>query len=110
MLVDNTLFVLILAALTLMIFALSIIVGQLFVDSRKESKLRPDKAVATPKTTPHECTHSFGYLSERPTNQQIPSECLNCVRVIECIKALAKPRKSSQAQSDVVPQQCSDSG
>ncbi|MEM3550720.1 MAG: hypothetical protein QXN87_07950 [Candidatus Bathyarchaeia archaeon] len=31
------------------------------------------------------CTHSFGYLSQRPKGEEIPVECLTCVKVLDCM-------------------------
>jgi len=32
-----------------------------------------------------ECPHHFGYLGERKTGEVIPSECIECMRSIECM-------------------------
>ncbi|MEJ2241863.1 MAG: hypothetical protein P8Y18_06955 [Candidatus Bathyarchaeota archaeon] len=31
------------------------------------------------------CLHRFGYLSERQTGEAIPTECIECMRSIECM-------------------------
>ena len=31
------------------------------------------------------CHHHFGYLQEHAGNSSVPDECLNCLRVVECM-------------------------
>jgi hypothetical protein len=31
------------------------------------------------------CAHHFGYLSERPKNEQIPDECVTCEHIVKCM-------------------------
>jgi hypothetical protein len=31
------------------------------------------------------CRHSFGYLSKRAANEQIPDECMTCENIIQCM-------------------------
>lgn len=38
----------------------------------------------TPKT---ECIHHFGYLRTLPRSRSIPSECLGCLEIVECLTA-----------------------
>jgi len=56
------------------------------------------------------CLHGFGYLSQRPKNEEIPSECLTCVKLLECMlsenksEAFTSQRKNEKS----VVQQTSD--
>jgi len=90
MLVDNTLFLLILTAITLVIIVLFAVVANLFIESRQIHRFRLEKIAQNVKETPHECAHFFGYLSEHPRNQPIPNECFGCLLAIDCVKALHK--------------------
>jgi len=40
---------------------------------------------AQPEKPKHVCSHSFGHLSALPKNASIPSECLGCPQIIECL-------------------------
>jgi Ca2+/Na+ antiporter len=39
------------------------------------------------------CAHHFGYLIELPKNTPIPSECLGCPQVVECMTTLKVQKK-----------------
>jgi hypothetical protein len=38
----------------------------------------------TPQPTP-QCTHHYGYLSERQTREEIPGECITCTQILDCM-------------------------
>ena len=35
--------------------------------------------------TPSECLHYLGYLSEKPSQEQIPDECMMCKDIVTCM-------------------------
>jgi hypothetical protein len=37
-----------------------------------------------------QCSHHFGYLSERSTKERIPEECMICENVLNCMSKKAK--------------------
>jgi len=37
------------------------------------------------------CSHYFGYLSQRPKTEEIPTECVTCERVIACLSKKVEP-------------------
>lgn len=39
------------------------------------------------------CVHHFGYLRKLPRNTPIPSECLGCPQVVECLTTLKVAKK-----------------
>jgi hypothetical protein len=32
------------------------------------------------------CRHSFGYLSKRAGNEEIPDECMTCENIVQCMR------------------------
>jgi len=55
--------------------------------AKKKNNVKEKKATKNtqPEKTKHLCSHSFGYLSALPKNASIPSECLGCHQIIECL-------------------------
>jgi len=43
-----------------------------------------EEKVETPEA-PSECTHYLGYLSEKPSKEQIPDECMMCKDIVTCM-------------------------
>ncbi len=112
MLVDNTVFLVTLVAITLVIIVLFALVADMLVEGKREKRLRAERnaeiaevfrAAEAARQAPHKCVHSVGYLSELPRNQPIPDECLGCVVAIHCIRtqpqAAANPPTSYQQGS-----------
>ncbi len=50
--------------------------GQALPTIEKEIVERPPKI---------QCTHHFGYLSQRPKKEGIPEECMVCERIVKCM-------------------------
>jgi len=94
MVIDNTLLFLLLGALTLIIIVLFALSANLLIESRQSQKLKLDKMAQIARETPHECAHSFGYLSSLSRHQSIPNECFGCLLAIDCVKAKPKPAKT----------------
>ena len=51
-----------------------------------------------------ECTHHFGYLSERSKGEETPDECMICKKTIECM--LLRLRKSEKAIEEIKKWYC----
>lgn len=64
----------------------------LFVRPKKEKQKSTKKQImkANKASISSDCTHSFGYLANRPENTPIPQECLFCLRVTGCISNIIK--------------------
>jgi uncharacterized Zn finger protein len=53
---------------------------------KKNNKIeKKDVNNTQPEKPKHVCSHTFGYLSALPKNASIPSECLGCPQIIECL-------------------------
>ncbi len=100
MVIDNTLFFLILGAVTLITIVLFALSANLLIESRQRQKLKLDKMAQIVKETPHECAHAFGYLSSLSRHQRIPNECFGCLLAIDCLKANPKPIKAETHKRD----------
>ena len=81
----ETLFQLILAALTFVIVGMGFIVYLMILGERGRKKLMAERMSAATKTTPDNCSHYFGYLGQYPTDQPIPDECFGCMKALQCI-------------------------
>jgi RAB protein geranylgeranyltransferase component A len=56
-----------------------------------------DEKTAQQPTTP-QCTHHFGYLSERSSKEKISDECIACAEIVNCMLKAMKPQQGSQHQ------------
>ncbi len=79
------LFLLILAAETLLMIAVLGIIYVLVEADRKKKLRATERAVVA---VARKCPHFFGYLTEQPGNQQIPEECTGCPLAMECKQAV----------------------
>ena len=55
----------------------------LFGKNKKEEKSRTQKK-GKQKKPESGCSHSFGYLSDRPENASVPEECFFCKKLVDC--------------------------
>ena len=46
-----------------------------------------------------ECSHYFGYLSEKESRGEIPEECLTCIDTLFCM--LSKIQKSDRSNKEI---------
>ena len=53
----------------------------------------PKPMVVESRSSNSHCVHHFGYLRELPKNTPIPSECLGCPQVVECMTTLKVDKK-----------------
>lgn len=99
----ETLFQLILAALTFVIIGMFFIVYLMIVGEREKKKLKAMvHLLTTEKDAEKVCQHSFGYLSGYPLNQPIPEECFGCTKAIACMNQRATEKTTDMAE---LPQQ-----
>lgn len=54
---------------------------------KKKIMIPKEKILDTPESekSEKECVHGFGYLYALPKNTSIPSECLGCPKIVECL-------------------------
>lgn len=57
---------------------------------RTKSEREEDALIKSEQTSPtspkqHGCQNSFGYLSKRARDSEIPEECMICERLVECM-------------------------
>ena len=94
MFIDNTVLFLILGAISLILVVLFAVSANLLIESKQKQKLQLGRMTQVLGGTPHECAHSFGYLSLLSERQRIPDECFGCRIAIDCIKANPKPAEA----------------
>jgi hypothetical protein len=74
--------------------------GAVVADSQEEIEASDsvvERVVEKKDVEEIECKHDFGYLKSLPRGAQIPDECLNCLRIVECKHSyLAKPDGESE--------------
>lgn len=66
---------------------------QVPVDEAKETVVKektPAKGHVETREKPSGCSYYLGYLSERPSKDKIPDECLICKDIVECMLKKAK--------------------
>jgi len=79
------LFILVLAAQTLLVIVvLGIIYALIQGDRKKKSRATEHAVVAVAR----ECPYFFGYLAQQPRSQPIPGECFGCQLSSECKHAV----------------------
>jgi len=59
----------------------------------REGSVQDEKTTQHP-TTP-QCTHHFGYLSERSSKEKIPDECMACAEIVNCMLKAMRTQKGS---------------
>ena len=52
---------------------------------KKDEKESSDKPIKKDENTPLGCLKQFGYLSKRPKGTPIPSECMTCLKMVDCM-------------------------
>lgn len=60
---------------------------------RKNQEAQGHVVRAENRSSNSDCVHHFGYLRELPKSTSIPSECLGCHRVVECLTTLKVAEK-----------------
>ena len=45
---------------------------------------------AAPQPAKTQCSHHFGYLSERSSKEKIPEECMACGEIVNCMLKAVK--------------------
>jgi hypothetical protein len=58
-------------------------------DARNDGELTLSLPIINDKSVERsskiQCTHHFGYLSQRPKKESIPEECIVCERIVKCM-------------------------
>jgi DNA-directed RNA polymerase subunit RPC12/RpoP len=54
-----------------------------------------DARIENPKQAQEKCFHHFGYLSVRQADEIIPTECIECMRSIECMLAKTNSKEAA---------------
>ena len=90
--------VLFLTSLILIIISLIVLLFLVFLKSREIDRLKQIlggtiKKVVLPN---HVCLYQFGYLSAYPKGKPIPSECMGCSDVFECLEYREKKPKTTK--------------
>jgi len=90
--------VLVLTSLTLIIVSLIVLLFLVFLKSKEIDRLKQIlggtiKKVVLPT---HVCLYQFGYLSSYPKGKPIPSECMGCSDIFECLAYREKKRKTTK--------------
>jgi len=98
----ETLFTLILVALTFVIVGMCFIVYIMIIGER-EKRMKAEGIQVSNAEPDAECPHVFGYLSGYPLNQPIPDECFGCINAMQCMNqkkpvAEAEPVGSAEAE------------
>jgi len=44
-----------------------------------------EKPAQQPSPEIPQCSHYFGYLSQRPKKESIPEECMTCEKIVQCM-------------------------
>jgi hypothetical protein len=65
-------------------------VENLQAEALKTAKESLEEEKATPTAAKAECTHHFGYLSERSSKEKIPEECMDCTQIVNCMLKAVK--------------------
>jgi hypothetical protein len=47
------------------------------------------------KQSQEKCLHHFGYLSERKTDEIVPTECIECMRSVECMLSKTNSKQAA---------------
>ena len=92
-----------LTALTLLVIALIVLLFLVFLKSREMDRLKQIlggtiKNVAALGST-HVCLYKFGYLRSYPKGKPIPSECMGCSDIFECLAHRKKKPKTTKKKT-----------
>jgi len=101
----ETLFLLILVALTFVVIGMSFIVYIMIISEREKRRLEVKEDSTGEKETEQECLHFFGYLAGYPPNEPIPDECFGCIKAIECMNAKAVENTTEAVEPEPAQQQ-----
>jgi len=81
----ETLFFLVLTALTFVLVGMGFIVYLMILGEREKNRVRAQLDSFRRIDAELVCPHSFGYLSGNPPNEPVPDECFGCPKAVECM-------------------------
>lgn len=79
---------LVLMSVTLLLIVAAVLFRLMWLKSAEVDRLRQVLQGTVKKlvSADHVCRHSFGYLNSFPKSRPIPSECMGCSKVFECLE------------------------
>lgn len=90
---------LVLTSVTLLLIVVFVLFRLMWLKSIEVDRLKRvlQGAVKKVALTNHVCQHHFGYLNSAPQGQPIPSECMDCPDVLECLAHKEGKEKRARA-------------
>ena len=87
--------VLVLASVTLVIIAVVVLFRSVLLKSKEVDRMKQILQGTLKKvvSATHACPHHFGYLNSFPNSKPIPSECMGCSDIFECLAQKGKRKK-----------------
>ena len=87
--------VLVLASVTLVIIAVVVLFRSVLLKSREVDRMKQILQGTLKKvvSATDVCPHHFGYLNSFPKGKPIPSECMGCSDIFECLAQEGKRKK-----------------
>ena len=87
-------------SLTLLVVSLIVLLYLLIVKSKEVDRLRQIlHGTIKMMATTHVCIHEFGYLKSYPKGKPIPSECMGCSDIFECLEYRKEKPKTTKKTS-----------
>ena len=86
---------LVLMSTTLLLIVAAVLFRLVWIKSTEVDRLKQVLQGTVKKlvSEDHVCRHSFGYLNSVPKSSPIPSECMSCPDVFECLEHKEKVKK-----------------
>ena len=89
--------VLTLTCLTLLVVSLIVLLFLVFLKSKKVDRLKQILQGTIKKVaSTNVCLHHFGFLNSYPKGKPIPSECMGCSDIFECLSYREKKPKTTK--------------
>jgi hypothetical protein len=66
---------------------------------KREYSIKRASETEEPKHPRSECSHHFGYLRTLPRNRALPSECLGCSKIIQCLAQESRSKSTRRHDS-----------
>jgi len=86
---------LVLTAVTLLIISVVVLFRSVLLKSKEVDRMKQILQGTLKKvvSAAHVCPHRLGYLNSFPESKPIPSECMGCSDVFECLAQKKKRKK-----------------
>jgi len=87
--------VLVLTSVTLVIIAVAVLFRSVLLKSKEVDRMKQILQGTLKKvvSAAHVCPHQLGYLNSFPKGKPIPSECMGCSDIFECLAHKKKRKK-----------------